>query len=911
MSVIKGEKEFGYKSTDINYGVHVIFSTIPNQKDSNFEEDVEKHYFENYRKDVKSDLDKPYLYKPLKFYMLGDYDVCYLSLINNFKFSHRLFEPKSQSPDRVYNSHTFQSYSGYALNQEKHLVDLFSLDIEKEHPISYFVGIIHLKLNNGLYIGNGLAFIEKVNLFLTKKLGILNVPFVLNQTFTWFELSLVVFINDPKILSQILFELRQYKFEDLINEFKDEDNIIDLKKDSLYYEILENDKVENSVNGKTEEALLKENKEIEDKIFKTSLFADTNSHFGINERLINNHFTDDNCSESNKTVDEYVVKFIEDAKKINLKTEIEWQVKPGHVKQIVDLLIEHPFLGEYFSQSDIRTSEVNTSSESKKVKTNMVLGKCDYLIQENNTSILSNFHLIRDLHFKRKEKCDFFKHARKVRTYIFLETEQVNSISSGNNEPISWERTLSKLAVSSGDFSTCDDNLKSLKVSRQLRTKILKIFSNYNNGILDPILFPYFLDFKVFIDNLKELIEYYYLKSKKEIFPLQILEIDLNKHISTFEEGYIVRFLNGYQFENISDFDLDFNNSIQQLLSSYGTMIYEYGRLFYKDKYYPILQLNDTDTVSDYLAIHYFGHHLTSPEFIFASLTKEILNHVKFDNDDYKKLLEDYEKTLPSIKADINESYFDEMIENNLISIDYFVIDAIRYKLTYNSSFETYEHWFWSYHFQNSHNFNSNGSFNEHRLKMELFRLLLIYRTYVLPNKEKKIAVNKALGIDVDVDLDLKCPSPEIFTYWDRHYKKIDIIVKNIIEFSKKGNIDNVLYKIFLIVEDIFKYTDIKEKDGLPIKTFNYLSNDLLQNHYLSNNKELTALKRSWKDGTILENHKDLYKNIYYAIDGTGGVFFYDSDGMQKYFIDNAKYLLSIIDFASINKKDFIKKHIS
>ena len=37
-----------------------------------------------------------------------------------------------------------------------------------------------------------------------------------------------------------------------------------------------------------------------------------------------------------------------------------------------------------------------------------------------------------------------------------------------------------------------DTILKTLKVSRQIRIKVLKIFSNYNNGILDPILFVYF-----------------------------------------------------------------------------------------------------------------------------------------------------------------------------------------------------------------------------------------------------------------------------------------------------------------------------------------------------------------------------------------------------------------------------------
>lgn len=106
---------YGYKNLKINYGVHVVFSTIPHQIDSNFETVIENHYFDNYRKDINSEKTIPFLYKPLKFYMLGNYDVCYISLINNFKLSHRLFEPKSDK-SKVYNTHAFQSFSGFALN---------------------------------------------------------------------------------------------------------------------------------------------------------------------------------------------------------------------------------------------------------------------------------------------------------------------------------------------------------------------------------------------------------------------------------------------------------------------------------------------------------------------------------------------------------------------------------------------------------------------------------------------------------------------------------------------------------------------------------------------------------------------------------------------------------------------------
>ena len=35
---------------DVNYGIHVVFSTIPNQVDINFEEKIEDYYFKEYKK---------------------------------------------------------------------------------------------------------------------------------------------------------------------------------------------------------------------------------------------------------------------------------------------------------------------------------------------------------------------------------------------------------------------------------------------------------------------------------------------------------------------------------------------------------------------------------------------------------------------------------------------------------------------------------------------------------------------------------------------------------------------------------------------------------------------------------------------------------------------------------------------
>lgn len=807
---------------EITRGIHVIYSTIPEKNAKSFVESLEKEFYTDYKKDIG--YSGKALYSPLKYFMLGDFDYCQIALINNFKFTHRLFEISEDRENiRNYGSHTLQSYTGFCLNDKDYSEEIFEKNIEE-----YFVGIVHLKLNNGLYIGNGGDFIDEVHKIIAKILD--KTKHILSQSFSWFELSLTIFVNSPKELANIIAILRSLCLEDLINHSTIFDNC-------LY----------NDFNFNKSD------------IYKASLFADTNSSIGFKEDIIK-------CSSKSKTYKDFI-NFLE-KNKCSLKTEIEWQVKPGHINQVVEEINNHDFLKNYF----------------KIEKRELVLGKCDYvihLISEN--SILANFHLLRDLY--RSDNCQLYKHVRKVRTYSFLEPD-TNLETRDNSTIIDWNEILEKLSVSIKDFKTIEIALKGLKVSRQIRVKILKIISNYNNGILDPILFTYFLDFSVFIKLLKEFI--LEESSKQEIQTIEVKEIEkkLNHYIEVFQEGYNVRFLNGYLFENISDFDLDFNSSIQQLLTSYGSLVYEYGKKFYKgDLYYPLIRLNNIDTVSDYLSINYAVPHLTSPEFVISTIIKEILNHIPLDSAELEDRLIKYYNDLFNFKTFINESYFDDMYESGMININYFIIDAIRFHITFKSNFKLFEYWFWTYNFQNTSLYDTNGLFNEHQLKQEILRLLLI----------------KKFFYDIP-EIEIACPSPEIFTYWEKHFKKIHSIVEKIHDYFTT----NKNFSIIDFIENL--KNNALENKNIPIdKIENSLIFYLQELKKKNKNGKIMLLKRDWKTGKILKNYNSQYDDIFFAIDQIGGLYFQNTEKKDEYFVLNCNYLNKIIDFSAKTKKPFIK----
>lgn len=181
---------------------------------------------------------------------------------------------------------------------------------------------------------------------------------------------------------------------------------------------------------------------------------------------------------------------------------------------------------------------------------------------------------------------------------------------------------------------------------------------------------------------------------------------------------------------------------------------HEVSNIFYPDKLFgPIIQLNYKDTVANYLSINYASHHITSLEFLYSSLTKEILNHFKSDVNELKQFIDKYEFEINDNKFRIEKKLIVEMIDSDLIKIDYFINDAIRFGITYNFEFKLFEYWSWAYNMQNPALFNKNGMFNELFFRKELFRIMFVAKFY-------------------DIDFaNFECNIPFLQTYWSRHFE--------------------------------------------------------------------------------------------------------------------------------------------
>lgn len=937
--------------------VHIALATYPQNQASEYVKDIE-----NYYKGFKGRLSGNFvesatfhenLYKPLIYHIFGNYDVAFVSIVDSYKFGQKIFLPKvddlSDKSINGYNPNSYQILTGICLKEKrgKSLISLYNSVKRKK-----FIGIINLKLNNGLHIGNGQELINP----LCSKISTLiksnkTSEFIINQSFSWFELTVLLFDNNFDIITKTISDLRGLTLGDL--------NLPD-----------------NSVADNSLIKLLHVSKK---DINKCHIFIDTNSYFGL-------------------SYDQFTTGKLNNIK--SLKTQIEFQVKPGHYVQVYNELTR---LGLRANRELTREKKiVENDILINQNETKFLIGKNDFLIKFKSDKLENNYRLFKCI---RDYNTGIGKYIRRIKTTVLTENFEKECDSS---DLIQWSEKLKGLSYSHIALEEIERFLLELKVSRQIREKVIKILFNYNSGILDRVMFTYFLDFTVFIRNFLQAIVSDYLQFKycllspgdrdkkykrlinklfkkltktpcgwkaflvseiksfnkqKEFYfkdgyhfkDIDYLESKYKVIISAFEEGYHLRLLNGYVFEEMYDLDVDFNSSIQQLLTSYNTIVADMANFYYENPYLSgmLVQLNLQNTVSNDFSINYNAYHLTAPEFVFFTLEKEILNPLLSNSETLIKLDILKVEVLLEILKGLNNKHLMEYYDEEIIDIRYLFIDYSRYTLSCNGDRDLFIYWFWTYNFQNSSLYNSLGKFREKYFKTELFRLLLV------------------IGLENKEDMDkLECPIPELYHYWNRYFcefkelaklllskleendfiiKVLDIINKEKVTSGSDRNLKEGVMEIidsmsqhirdkgefkymsFIITKKHFLkevYEKYFKKYNNPHASFSNSDTEMLkflrEKHallyhgiiysflkliYEKNEGKVRLLRRNWADGKPIKKFliNDENKRFLFYTEQLGGTFHTNSTRLNEYFTLENSLIQTIFHLGAIKKKELMK----
>jgi hypothetical protein len=939
--------------------LHIALTVLPKANSTHYVNQLKKNYYQSFNNDrlvynkgtdTKTGASKDLLYSPVVYYLFGSYDLAFISLIDNYKFAQKLLMPKL-SPDAAddsqhFDTNAFQVISGTCPEITKtkegknfDVSDFFegiyydntkdNDDAAKEKLKHYgMIAICNLKLNNKLIIGNGTHFLETVYVKIDGLLKSIegtdganekkeNFKYFIQRTYSWFEISVLVFTDKITNIEKMFSSLRSLKLKDSPEKREE------LFNNSLYPVIPKVTKNGHTMNSSSH---------------CEYIFADTHSYIGLN---------------SDSLKDEAAIKHLI-ANNPKFATQIEWQTKPGLLPRLVDR-----FTGKSGNSESVHIFSSDPSY--------MLTGKSDYYFKQIiEGSLENNINLFNIL---RQDNDAIFKPIRKVKTRLLIEHKVPD-------EEVPYDTTArdllkQNLAANEESVRSSLMELKEMKVSRQIRDKIAKIFYNYNNEIQDAVLFPYFLDFFYFIGHLGKLIKSNYddfvstfeakEAAKNNDLTINELEKKLVKYIHIFEEGYNVRLLNCYQYEDICDFDLDYNASTQQLLSAYTVIANHVANSFYsKNSFCPVVQINIKNTTSNIEAINYDIYHLACPEFVFITLAKEVLNSYTAFSKPIKNIPE-LKSIIQQLNTAINTDERFAYLGKKTVDLEYYFIDAINYVYTFNMDFPLYEYGFWTYNLQNTALYNMSGQMNELCFKQELFRVLFLKKMF-------------------DIDDPINCPTAELTTYWERHINQLSELVEKIFELTGRFKDDLVNFrryiyetcKKFITSEPLPKGTplpDIDEKHGTIIDKFvfslkehsstegktpddmadllnpfmawitdirnfgaeesdnmkslklgipiihlshkneawllNKLMYLFLRFSYIQNKQTVGLLRRNWRTGEpikyFIEN--DPVDRLYY-IDPMGGLFFVSSEKSGQYFRARNAIIETTWHYAQLFKKD-------
>lgn len=377
---------------------------------------------------------------------------------------------------------------------------------ENKYPL---IGISKFKINNSLIIGSGSYLLELIYGYLELMLRDVwkyeNLDFFITESFCSYELCFVLFSDSYEEMTKFLINLRGINFANL------EDANPEL------YGKIEFDTLLNSLDD-SDEIIIK----------NAHVFAKTHTVFGYDIEWKNN----------NK-------KFLPlniNADKIQVFNH--WDVKPGHLKNFKKLC------DKYLDISDNYYIPIGKGVIVTKAKiSNNKLPDIFESFQENK-----NYYSINEID----------DHIDKVKTYVNIILNREDIFEKDLDEKhLHITKKLDGFAFKKKELKDIHDILVRNRISQVLQDRVLRMFRNFNDGILDSILFGFFIELKGFLLDVQRHILNIELLIEEESLNSWLTHDFLGEFVNIFEKAYNNRFHQSYKMVHHTDVNLDYSGAFK------------------------------------------------------------------------------------------------------------------------------------------------------------------------------------------------------------------------------------------------------------------------------------------------------------------------------------------------------------
>jgi len=267
--------------------------------------------------------------------------------------------------------------------------------------------------------------------------------------------------------------------------------------------------------------------------------------------------------------------------------------------------------------------------------------------------------------------------------------------------------------------------LKALMVPKITRERITNMYVMYNDGISDPVLYGYFIELKAFLEFIIDLVDE--IKGYDTLMVRKVVEV-LEPPITIFEYGYKNRFGQSYLLNEITDYNIEFNGGIQQLVSAYDGAYKSQTALLGERLGRSVAYVaGHPDTVSDLASVRLNYFHLYQPELFASAATHEaansLINRLGYDptekDSELNQMIHLFEEVRKARENEVEDPVMDQAIR-------YFFIDLVTLYIGFNADFQRFFYWQWVYFLQYAESYRTNGEVNPFLLEGFLARMMLI-----------------------------------------------------------------------------------------------------------------------------------------------------------------------------------------
>ena len=474
-----------------NAGVGLFLISTPFNREEPFYRKELKRPFEQYRRAVAQHFtphrSRPAaefrsMYRPRPYALFGRFDLALISLVDDHDFSARVLRPFTHfaaSGRKPYSeAYSYKVIVGPTprFGREGDILTLAQdtfLD-EDNWPL---LGISQLKLNNTILVGTGATFLRAVITYI-KTIGQAlerhhDCRIVILESYSWHELTLLVFSRQYSAITDLLLRLRESSIRDVLKELPS-------SKATPLGRLLDDSSLLSSI-------FKRRSMNVRDQ----HVFVNTETALGFDFRLVANasHRIGSQISD-----------------KDSLELFSRWFIKPGHLKSVFEnlsgsepadalLSIGHGDL--WFPVSPASNSVAGTTRTRDTLRSFMTQGA---------GRVLRN-HVLRRYTLPAVTRALAELPGHVSRTHV-------NVVHKLNRLRFRVE-TLKQLRK----------DLQRLGVPKILSLKLLNVFTNFNDGILDRGLYASFVELRPFLESVVFTLRHYDGKALDATVQLTLVQI--------------------------------------------------------------------------------------------------------------------------------------------------------------------------------------------------------------------------------------------------------------------------------------------------------------------------------------------------------------------------------------------------